>query len=72
MWKYAQLPEAFGGDGFSTGIRVTTEEELLEAIRKAVADTGRLYLIEAVIPGRDCSTGLERLGNAIKNVQGKS
>lgn len=66
MWNYARLPEAFGGDGFSTGIKVTTEEELLKAMRSAIADAGRLYFIEAFIPGRDCSSGLERLGNAIK------
>jgi TPP-dependent 2-oxoacid decarboxylase len=71
MWKYAELPGAFGGEGYGTGIRVTTEEELEQAMRTAVAGKDQLYLIEAWIPGRDCSAGLERLGNTFRQAQAK-
>ena len=71
MWKYSELPSAFGGEGFGKGIRVTDEEQLEKAMRMAVADKERLYLIEARIPGRDCSAGLERLGNTFRQAQAK-
>ncbi len=71
MWHYAALPESFGGSPFATGIRVTTEEELDQAIRQAMAGTDRLFLIEACLPERDCSRGLERLGETFRNNQKK-
>jgi indolepyruvate decarboxylase len=66
MWKYSQLPSVFDDGSFAQGIRVTTEEELEAAMKLAVREKERLFLIEAVLPNRDCSAGLERLGIAYK------
>lgn len=64
MWQYARLPEVLGDGSFAIGVRVTTEEELAQALASAGREKDKLVLIEACIPGRDCSEGLERLGRA--------
>ncbi len=62
MWQYAGLPAVFAnGNDTVRGTRVTTEEELVAALQ-AARDTTRFHLIEAWLPGRDCSPGLDRLG----------
>jgi indolepyruvate decarboxylase len=66
MWNYAGLPAVFGGSSFATGLRVTTETELSNAFHQALADPGRLFLIEAFLPKRDCSHGLDRLGETFR------
>ena len=71
MWQYSRLPEVLGDGSFVVGIRVTTEEELAQALATAGAEKEKLVLIEACIPGRDCSEGLERLGEAFRRAQGK-
>jgi indolepyruvate decarboxylase len=71
MWNYADLPGAFDNGSFSFGIRATTEEELDDAMKLAVREKDKLVLIEACIPGRDCSIGLDRLGEAFKKAQQK-
>ncbi len=71
MWRYASLPEAFGGSSFATGIHVTTEEELNDAFKLALSEPGRLIFIEAFLPKRDCSRGLERLGESFRKSQQK-
>jgi TPP-dependent 2-oxoacid decarboxylase len=70
-WQYSRLPEVFNGGSFAMGVRVTTEEELEKAMSMAVGETGKLILIEACIPGNDCSEGLRRLGNAFRQSQPK-
>lgn len=62
MWDYAGLPAAFGGSDRAKGIRVTTEGELEAALTLATAEPAKLFLIEVVLAGRDCSAGLSRLG----------
>lgn len=69
MWQYAKLPEVFHGESFAIGIRVTTEEELARAMEIAAREKNKLVLIEAYLPNRDCSAGLERLGNAFRQAQ---
>ena len=64
MWDYSALPAAFGGSDGVRGFRVTTESELEAALTLATAEPDKLYLIEAVLAGRDCSAGLTRLGAA--------
>lgn len=66
MWNYAGLPAVFGGSTFATGLRATTETELNDAFRQALADPDRLFLIEAFLPKRDCSHGLDRLGETFR------
>jgi indolepyruvate decarboxylase len=72
MWKYAQLPGVFGDGTFVVGIRVTTEEELELAMITAMNEKEKLVLIEAWLPNRDCSAGLDRLGNSFRQSQQKS
>jgi indolepyruvate decarboxylase len=71
MWQYSKLPEMFDTESFVIGIRVTTEEELEKAMEIATRETKKLVFIEACIPGRECSAGLERLGNSFKQSQQK-
>jgi TPP-dependent 2-oxoacid decarboxylase len=71
MWDYAKLPGVFGDESFVTGIRVTTEEELETAIKTAIREKDKLVLIEAYLPNRTCSEGLDRLGNSFRKSQQK-
>jgi TPP-dependent 2-oxoacid decarboxylase len=70
MWQYSRLPAVLGDGSFVVGMRATTEEELADALATADAEKDKLVLIEACIPGRDCSEGLERLGEAFRRAQG--
>jgi indolepyruvate decarboxylase len=72
MWQYANLPGMFGDGSFVTGIKASTEEELEQAIKTAIRETDKLVFIEACIPNRDCSKGLERLGKTFMQSQQKS
>jgi indolepyruvate decarboxylase len=67
MWHYSRLPAVFdrAGDA-SVGVRVTTEEALVAALDHARRDKDRLHLIEAWLPGRDCSAGLRQLGQSFR------
>jgi indolepyruvate decarboxylase len=71
MWQYSRLPDVFDDGSFVIGIRVITEEELEKAMKIAVLETNKLVLIEACLPNRDCSQGLDRLGNAFRKSQEK-
>jgi len=71
MWNYSNLPAAFDKGSFSIGIKVTTEEELDDAMKLAIREKDKLVFIEACIPGRDCSKGLERLGESFMKAQQK-
>ena len=71
MWQYSRLPEVLGDGSFVVGCRATTEEELAEALATAERETDKLVLIEACLPERDCSEGLERLGRAFRQMQAK-
>ncbi|MHB8772276.1 MAG: alpha-keto acid decarboxylase family protein [Syntrophales bacterium] len=66
MWQYARLPEVFGTGDRTIGFRVTTEGELAEALRTAAREKDKLILIEACLPNRDSSAGLERLGTTYR------
>ncbi len=72
MWQYSKLPGIFDKSSFVIGLRVTTEEELEQAVKTVIAEKDKLILIEAYIPGRDCSKGLERLGESFRQAQKKS
>jgi TPP-dependent 2-oxoacid decarboxylase len=65
-WHYAKLPAVFGDESFVISKQVTTEEELEQAMRTAASAKEKLVVIEAVLPDRDCSAGLSRLGNAMR------
>ena len=70
MWRYAELPGVFDkAGGFAAGTRATTEEEFVAALERARREKDRFHLIEAWLSGRDCSTGLRRLGEAFRRQQ---
>jgi len=69
MWHYSSLPGVFDDNSYSIGIRVTTEEELGRAMEIAAREKNKLVFIEACLPDRDCSTGLERLGKTFRKNQ---
>jgi len=66
MWNYASLSSLFRGDDFVCGMKVSTEGALAEAIRVAKKETNKLVVIEACLPNRDYSLGLQRLGEAFR------
>jgi len=69
MWRYSKLPEVFDDGAFVISLRVETEEELEQAMKTAIGEKNKLVFIEAFLPERDCSAGLERLGNAFRQAQ---
>jgi len=69
MWRYSKLPEVFDDGAFVISLRVETEEELEQAMKTAIGEKSKLVFIEAFLPERDCSAGLERLGNAFRQAQ---
>lgn len=71
MWQYSKLPGVFDDSGRSVGVRVSTEEELVRAMEMGVREKDKLVLIDAVLPQRDCSAGLERLGQDFRRAQNR-
>jgi indolepyruvate decarboxylase len=71
MWQYAKLTEVFDDGSHAIGLRVTTEEELEQAMKTAARQTDKLVLIDAWLPNRDCSAGLQRLGDTFRKAQQK-
>lgn len=61
-WRYHRLPELFGGDGL--GFRVTTEDELDQALIKAGGQRDRLRVIDVVLDRMDCPDLLRKIGSA--------
>lgn len=64
QWNYSKASELYAGGDFSTGIRVTTEEELQQAMKIMTMEKDKLIIIEACLPNRDFSAGLKRLSEA--------
>jgi indolepyruvate decarboxylase len=71
MWQYSRLTKVFDDGSHTVGIRVTTEEEIDQALKIAAQEKNKLVLIEACLPNRDCSAGLERLGKTFRKAQQK-
>ncbi len=71
MWQYSKLPGVFDNGSFVTGIKVTTEEELEQAMKTAISQKDKLVFIEACLPDRTCSEGLDRLGDTFRKSQQK-
>jgi indolepyruvate decarboxylase len=59
QWNFHKLPEVFGG---GVGFDVHTEDELEEALTKALADRSRAVMINAHLAKDDMSPCLRRLG----------
>ena len=69
MWQYSKLPGVFDNANYSIGIQASTEEELAQAMQIAIREKEKLVLIEARLPNRDCSAGLERIGKAFRQAK---
>jgi TPP-dependent 2-oxoacid decarboxylase len=70
-WDYAGLVDVFNaGDGNGFGVRVRTEGELDEAVKKALSHVG-LSLIEVVIDRDDCSKELLEWGSRVSANNGR-
>ena len=66
MWNYSRLSDLFEGGDFVKGFKVSTEKELDEAMIIASKEKDKFIVIEACIPNRDYSAGLQRLGNSFR------
>ena len=67
-----KIATIFGDGSFVIGIRVSTEEEMEMATQTAIREKDKLVFIEVFLPNRDCSKGLERLGDTFRKAQQKS
>ncbi len=56
-WNYSKIPDVIGA---GVGLRVTTEEEFRDALTRARADRGTLYVIEVELGKTDFSPAMER------------
>ncbi|MDQ1265907.1 MAG: hypothetical protein QG635_1059, partial [Bacteroidota bacterium] len=63
-WKYSQLPGVFGDN--CIGFEVRTEGEFEAALESAAKEKDKLVFIEARIGGNQCSEGLARLGDRLR------
>jgi pyruvate decarboxylase/indolepyruvate decarboxylase len=61
-WQYHRLHEVFGGNGW--GVKVSTEGELEDALKKAEVERDRLTFIEVVMDKMDSPDILLKIGKA--------
>lgn len=65
-WDYANIMNTFNAtDGHGKGLRATTNGELDEAVKVALAHKGGPVLIECVIPRDDCTSELISWGRHV-------
>ncbi len=65
-WRYDKLPYVFCKGDEAIGIRAETEEELVATLETARRNPDKVVVIDACLPDRDCSSGLDRLGRAFR------
>jgi len=65
-WRFADMAQALGGDGY----RVTTRAELVAALESAVQQRGRFQLVEVMLPRGGQSDTLARFVNGVRRLQG--
>lgn len=71
-WDYAALMEVFNaGDGHGKGIKVTTSEQLTQAIKLAASHSGGPTLIECIIDQDDCTKELITWGHYVAAANGR-
>lgn len=68
-WQYHRLPDALGGGAVTR--RVTTEDELEEALATALTERDRFVFIELCFPDGDCSAALDALGEKFRAMSAK-
>ncbi len=71
-WNYAQFPRVFDRDGWATGVRVETEEQLHAALQAVARNKQGLTIVEACLDKMDGSAGLQRLGQTFRQQVRKS
>ncbi len=64
-WRFADMAQALGGQGY----RVQTRHQLKEALAGAMATRGKFQLIEAMIPRGVQSATLSRFVNGVRRLQ---
>ncbi|WP_338151509.1 thiamine pyrophosphate-dependent enzyme [Listeria floridensis] len=63
MWRYSELPQAFGGsEDLVVSHRVKTETELDVVLKQINADNTRLHWVEVIMPKMDAPEYLQKLG----------
>ncbi len=62
LWKYSRIPEVLGS---GVGFDINTEDELEEALTKAVGDTRSFYILDVHIDPEDRSEAHKRLTTAL-------
>ncbi|MBA3816993.1 MAG: alpha-keto acid decarboxylase family protein [Parachlamydiaceae bacterium] len=62
-WNYAEIPKVING---GIGIKVGTEDELDNALKKALSQRGTFYLIEVELDKMDFSPAMLRFSSALK------
>jgi indolepyruvate decarboxylase len=65
MWNYTKICDLIG---YGKSVKVTTKGQLNDALIEA-ATYNELYLIEVIVPRNDCSAGLRRMGEALREVR---
>ncbi len=65
-WKYHRLPEVFGGGALSFNVR--TEDELEDALLKAMAETAKTVFVEVHFDPSDCSEALAGIADKIRSL----
>lgn len=67
-WNYTKLIDVFGS---GVGRKVSTNGEMEDAIRAAIADD-KMYLIEVIVPRNECSSSLRRVGEELGRLRDKN
>lgn len=68
MWNYAKISDFLN---YGKSVKVTTKGEFDQAIKEA-KEFDELYFIEAVVERDDCSSSLQRMGEAIGKLRDPS
>lgn len=67
-WRYADLANVLGGDGY----RVRTRAQLKAALDTAFTTGGRFQLIEVMLPAGDCTPTLARFSEGIRALRARA
>ncbi|MFD2616769.1 alpha-keto acid decarboxylase family protein [Terrilactibacillus laevilacticus] len=63
MWNYAEIPSVLGAK--SNQVKVSTEGELIDALKNTIANTDTLHFIEVVMDRMDMPELLNKVGKAL-------
>jgi TPP-dependent 2-oxoacid decarboxylase len=69
-WQYHQLPAMFAVSSHPVSLRVTTEEELEDALEQVEQCAGRLCFLEVVMQWDDAPENLKQFGKIVETRNG--